>query len=60
MGVETEAKLASSARLPLIPPVTCLAPLQIEGAGKVGLNHSHQVLYEGPIPTLLPGKRTES
>lgn len=59
MGVETEAKLVNSTRLPLIPPVTCLAPLQIEGAGKVGLNHSHQVPYEGPIPTLLPGKRTE-
>ena len=43
MGVETEAKLANRAKLPLIPPVTCLAPLQIEGAGKVGPNHSHQV-----------------
>ena len=51
MGVETEVKLASSTRLPLIPPVTCLAPLQIEGAGKVGLNHSHQVLGGDTLPS---------
>lgn len=43
MGVEIEAKGAKGAKLALVPPVTCLAPLQIEGAGKVGLNHSHQV-----------------
>lgn len=43
MGIEIEAKLANRAKLPVISPVTCLVPLQIEGAGKVGLNHSHQV-----------------
>lgn len=60
MGTEKEANLANRAKLCLIPPVICLAPLQIEGAGKVGLNHSHEVSREGPIPTLLPEKRTES
>lgn len=43
MGVEIEAKLANRANLCLVPPVICLASLQIEGAGKVGLNHGHQV-----------------
>lgn len=43
MGIEIEAKLVNRAKLPLIPPVTCLTPLQIEGAGKVGLNRGHQV-----------------
>lgn len=43
LGVETEAKLANNAKALLILPVICLAPLQIEGTGKVGLNHSHQV-----------------
>lgn len=43
MKVEIEAKLANGTKPSLIPPVTCLAPLQIEGASKVGLNHSHQV-----------------
>jgi hypothetical protein len=42
--VETEAKLANRTKASFIPPVTCLVPLQIEGAGKVGLNHSHQIL----------------